>query len=216
MFFALRLWFLDIWGTLNTEGTRVSPKARSGSFFPRMRHGMTHEKDEMKDKGEEKNWRETRYKSSGFYSINLFPRVFARGNAAIKGEWLQTAIYARRDYIRQITGQITDEISADRLPLSGGQIEFITIDLLNYYRAADSARRGRSSKRNFCNCSIEFPARAVPASLLLSFNDHRIHCLDLETAGQIEKLAKVRRNVVERSPDERVNAINFVYFFFFA
>lgn len=83
--------------------------------------------------------RETRYKS-GFYSINLFPRVFARGNAAIKREWSQTAIYARRDYIRQITGQITDEISVDRLPLRGGQIEFITIDLLNYYRAADAAR----------------------------------------------------------------------------
>lgn len=92
------------------------------------------------DAGEE--WdegKETRRRTDARVALNLFPRVLR--DAAIKREWAE-AIYARRDYPtdnwqrpdnrRNFGGSAT---------VYGGQIKFITIDLLNYYRAGERFHR---------------------------------------------------------------------------
>jgi len=124
--------------------------------------------------------REGNEKTDARVALNLFPR--ASRDAAIKREWAE-AIYARRDYSTD-NRQRPDNRWNFGSPASvyGGQIKFITIDLLNYYRVLlEHGSIGRPSKRNFCNCSIESQARSL-LSPLLSFNDHRIYCLDLGTS----------------------------------
>lgn len=123
--------------------------------------------------------------------------------------------FMRGEIIRRITGsgQIT-EIRVAPLPYmeDGSNLSPSTYltTIAPYSRAT-----ARPSKRNFCNCSIESATVPLP-SPLSPFNDHRIHCLHLETIVEM-KLAKVRRYVARLYNNggkrrERVN--NFHIFFF--
>lgn len=132
----------------------MSLRARSGSFLSRMRHRVTQERNERRREGNEK--------TDARVALNLFPRVLR--DAAIKREWAE-AIYARRDYPTDNWQRPDNRRNfGGCASVYGGQIKFITIDLLNCYRAVLSGRGsiGRPSKRNFCNCSIESPARPLP------------------------------------------------------
>lgn len=124
-------------------------------------------------------------------ALNLFPRVLRV--AAIKREWAD-AIYARRDYPTD-NRQRPDNRRNFGGPASvyGGQIKFITIDLLNYYYRAVLSERGsigRPSKRNFCNCSIESPARSLPPL-----------CCPL-TIIELSRLGNERWNEISESPSK--------------
>lgn len=138
--------------------------------------------------------REENEKTDARVALNLFPRALC--DAAIKREWTG-AIYACRDYpIDNWQWPDNRRNSVAWLPYTKDRSNLSPSTYLTTIAPLLSGRGsiGRSSKRNFCNCSIESPARSL-ASPLLSFNDHRIHCLDLGTSDGM-KLAKVRRNIV--------------------
>lgn len=183
----------------------MSLRACSGSFLSRMRHRVTQEKNETKGRKREDG------RTGARVALNLFPRVLR--DAAIKREWAG-AIYARRDYPTDSWQRPDNRRNfGGSASVYGRQIKFITIDLLNCYRAVLSGKGsiGRPSKRNFCNCSIESPARSLPPLCCpLTIIEYIVSTW--ETSGGV-KLAKVRRNVVaERSGEIILRVINFTHF----
>jgi len=163
----------------------VSPRARSSSFLSRMRHRMTQKNETRRKEREDK--------THAWHLICFLERCAMQ---PLKREWAE-AIYACRDYpIDNWQRPDNRRNSVARLPYRKDRSNLSPSTYLTTIAPLLSGRGsiGRPSKRNFCNCSIESPTRSL-ASPLLSFNDHRIHCLDLGTSDGM-KLAKVHRNIV--------------------
>lgn len=130
----------------------MSPGARSGSFLSRMRHGVTQEKNETKG----------RKREDGTHAWHLicFLGCCAMQPLSENGQ----RRFMRAEIIRRITGsgQITDGISVAPLPYMEDRSNLSPSTYLTTIALSESGSIGRPSKRNFCNCSIESPARSLP------------------------------------------------------
>lgn len=126
--------------------------------------------------------RERRRRTRVRVVLNLFPGVL-RGTAIKRERMGQRAIYARRDYLtdnrqrpdnrRNFGGRFRTEGRSNLSPST-----YLTIALSRGGAAPRGARVNGTFVIVLSNC----PGPGPRFSPLLSFNDHRIHCLDLETS----------------------------------
>ncbi|TGZ46741.1 hypothetical protein DBV15_05504 [Temnothorax longispinosus] len=134
------------------DKTQVVMKSTMYSVF--VRSDAEEECDEGRRKDEKTDVR---------VALNLFPRVL-HDDAAIKQEWAK-AIYARRDYSTDNQRQRPDNQRnfGGSASVYGGQIEFITIDLLNYYRTVFSGSGSIGRPNGSCvycsSCDNTSPGR---------------------------------------------------------